>query len=105
MANTDGSTAKVAKVAAANPPTLLFSTGPAHSLSACLEVEIDSRPRVAVPGLTAAARGRSARERDARTMHEKGAWCSVKNQRIEAMEFQWSRDPREYGVPAAASGA
>jgi arsenite-transporting ATPase len=32
---------------------LLFSTGPAHSLSACLEVEIDSRPRVVAPGLTA----------------------------------------------------
>lgn len=32
---------------------LLFSTGPAHSLSACLEAEIDSRPRVVVPGLTA----------------------------------------------------
>jgi arsenite-transporting ATPase len=32
---------------------LLFSTGPAHSLSACLEVEIDSQPRVVVSGLTA----------------------------------------------------
>lgn len=32
---------------------LLFSTGPAHSLSACLEVEIGSRPRVVVSGLTA----------------------------------------------------
>ncbi|MCJ7501447.1 MAG: ArsA family ATPase [Acidobacteriia bacterium] len=32
---------------------LLFSTGPAHSLSACLEVEIDSRPRVVMSGLTA----------------------------------------------------
>jgi arsenite-transporting ATPase len=32
---------------------LLFSAGPAHSLSACLDVEIDSRPRVVVPGLTA----------------------------------------------------
>jgi len=32
---------------------LLFSTGPAHSLSACLEVPIDSRPRVVVSGLSA----------------------------------------------------
>ncbi|MGD0921523.1 MAG: ArsA family ATPase [Terriglobia bacterium] len=32
---------------------LLFSTGPAHSLSACLEMEIDSQPRVVVSGLTA----------------------------------------------------
>ena len=32
---------------------LLFSTGPAHSLSACLEMEIDSRPRVVAPGLAA----------------------------------------------------
>ena len=32
---------------------LLFSTGPAHSLSACLEVEIDSRPRAVTSGLTA----------------------------------------------------
>jgi arsenite-transporting ATPase len=32
---------------------LLFSTGPAHSLSACLEMEIDSQPRVVMSGLTA----------------------------------------------------
>jgi arsenite-transporting ATPase len=32
---------------------LLFSTGPAHSLSGCLEMPIDSRPRVVVSGLTA----------------------------------------------------
>jgi arsenite-transporting ATPase len=32
---------------------LLFSTGPAHSLSTCLEVQIDSRPKVVIPGLTA----------------------------------------------------
>lgn len=32
---------------------LLFSTGPAHSLSGCLEVPIDSRPRVVMSGLTA----------------------------------------------------
>jgi len=32
---------------------LLFSTGPAHSLSACLEVPIDSRPGVVMSGLTA----------------------------------------------------
>ncbi len=32
---------------------LLSSTGPAHSLSACLEVEIDSQPRVVVSGLAA----------------------------------------------------
>jgi len=32
---------------------LLFSTGPAHSLSACLEMHIDSRPKVVVTGLTA----------------------------------------------------
>jgi arsenite-transporting ATPase len=32
---------------------LLFSTGPAHSLSACLEVVVDSQPRVVAPGLTA----------------------------------------------------
>jgi arsenite-transporting ATPase len=32
---------------------LLFSTGPAHSLSECLEMPIDSRPRVVVLGLTA----------------------------------------------------
>jgi arsenite-transporting ATPase len=32
---------------------LLFSTGPAHSLSTCLEMSIDSRPKVVIPGLTA----------------------------------------------------
>ena len=32
---------------------LLFSTGPAHSLSACFEMEMDSRPRVVEPGLAA----------------------------------------------------
>jgi arsenite-transporting ATPase len=32
---------------------LLFSTGPAHSLSACLQMQTDSRPRVVIPGLTA----------------------------------------------------
>lgn len=32
---------------------LLFSTGPAHSLSGCLEVPIDSRPKVVMSGLTA----------------------------------------------------
>jgi arsenite-transporting ATPase len=32
---------------------LLFSTGPAHSLSSCLETEIDSRPKVVISGLTA----------------------------------------------------
>jgi arsenite/tail-anchored protein-transporting ATPase len=32
---------------------LLFSTGPAHSLSACLEVQIGARPRVVVSGLWA----------------------------------------------------
>jgi arsenite-transporting ATPase len=32
---------------------LLFSTGPAHSLSACFEMEMDSQPRVVVPGLAA----------------------------------------------------
>ena len=32
---------------------LLFSTDPAHSLSACLETEIGSRPEVLFPGLTA----------------------------------------------------
>jgi len=32
---------------------LLFSTGPAHSLSGCLEMPVDSRPRVVIPGLTA----------------------------------------------------
>ena len=32
---------------------LLFSTGPAHSLSECLEVPIDSRPRVVASGLAA----------------------------------------------------
>jgi arsenite-transporting ATPase len=32
---------------------LLFSTGPAHSLSACLETPIDSRPKVVSSGLTA----------------------------------------------------
>lgn len=32
---------------------LLFSTGPAHSLSGCLEMRIDSRPRVVVRGLSA----------------------------------------------------
>jgi arsenite-transporting ATPase len=32
---------------------LLFSTGSAHSLSGCLEMEIDSRPKVVISGLTA----------------------------------------------------
>jgi len=32
---------------------LLFSTGPAHSLSGCLEAPTDSRPKVVVPGLAA----------------------------------------------------
>ena len=32
---------------------LLFSTGSAHSLSSCLEMEIDSRPKVVISGLTA----------------------------------------------------
>jgi arsenite-transporting ATPase len=32
---------------------LLFSTGPAQSLSSCLEMQIDSRPRLVFPGLTA----------------------------------------------------
>ena len=32
---------------------LLFSTGPAHSLSSCLETEIDSRPKIVTAGLTA----------------------------------------------------
>jgi arsenite-transporting ATPase len=32
---------------------LLFSTDPAHSLSACLQAEIGPRPRVLFPGLTA----------------------------------------------------
>jgi arsenite/tail-anchored protein-transporting ATPase len=32
---------------------LLFSTDPAHSLSACLQVEIGSRPTLLFPGLTA----------------------------------------------------
>jgi arsenite-transporting ATPase len=32
---------------------LLFSTDPAHSLSACLQTEIGSRPAVVFPGLTA----------------------------------------------------
>ena len=32
---------------------LLFSTDPAHSLSACLQVEIGPRPTVLFPGLTA----------------------------------------------------
>jgi arsenite-transporting ATPase len=32
---------------------LLFSTGPAHSLSGCLETQIDSRPKVVSSGLTA----------------------------------------------------
>ena len=32
---------------------LLFSTGPAHSLSNCLEAQIDSQPRVVASGLTA----------------------------------------------------
>jgi arsenite-transporting ATPase len=32
---------------------LLFSTDPAHSLSACLEVQIGSRPALVFPGLTA----------------------------------------------------
>ena len=32
---------------------LLFSTDPAHSLSACLQTEIGPRPRVLFPGLTA----------------------------------------------------
>jgi arsenite-transporting ATPase len=32
---------------------LLFSTGPAHSLSGCLDIPIDSQPRVVTSGLTA----------------------------------------------------
>jgi arsenite-transporting ATPase len=32
---------------------LLFSTGPAHSLSLCLEMPINSRPKTVVPGLAA----------------------------------------------------
>lgn len=32
---------------------LLFSTDPAHSLSACLEVEVGARPKALSPGLTA----------------------------------------------------
>jgi arsenite-transporting ATPase len=37
----------------AGKKVLLFSTGPAHSLSGCLELQIDSRPRVVVSGLSA----------------------------------------------------
>jgi arsenite-transporting ATPase len=43
---------------------LLFSTDPAHSLSACLQAEIGPRPTVLFPGLT-------AMEIDARTEFEK----------------------------------
>jgi arsenite-transporting ATPase len=43
---------------------LLFSTDPAHSLSACLQTEIGSRPAVVFPGLT-------AMEIDARAEFEK----------------------------------
>jgi arsenite-transporting ATPase len=32
---------------------LLFSTGPAHSLSSCLQMQIDSLPKVVISGLTA----------------------------------------------------
>jgi len=32
---------------------LLFSTGPAHGLSSCLQIPIDSRPKEVIPGLTA----------------------------------------------------
>jgi arsenite-transporting ATPase len=43
------------QLAQSNPGknVLLFSTGPAHSLSGCLEVPIDSRPKVVMSGLTA----------------------------------------------------
>jgi len=47
---------RAAQQLARNTPgknVLLFSTGPAHSLSSCLKVQIDSRPKVVIPGLTA----------------------------------------------------